>query len=156
MEFVVWSFDCVDDKLFVSVSVSFSVGVNGWSIGEFSTSKPNETSFNSISIDLFKNTTGGAFDCRLSNDDNDEEDEWDDKRGDDCSGTTVGGGGGGGIAVWEVGCEGGKVIFVLSSFVVDTNGFIFERLLRIVGRRVPFCVDWKRRLSLVIEDDVFV
>jgi hypothetical protein len=63
----------------VSVSISFSIGidggVNGLSIDGFSTSKPNETSFNSISIDLFRKTTGGAFDCRLSEDDNDEEDE---------------------------------------------------------------------------------
>ncbi len=123
-------------------------GVGGLSEVGFSISKPNETSFNSISIDLFRKTTGGALDCRLSNDDNDEDDEWDDKRGDDCSGTDVEGN----TDVWEMdeggGRAGGEVIFVFSSFVVvETNGFIFERLFCIVGRRIPFCIDWKRGLS---------
>jgi hypothetical protein len=40
------------------------------------------------------------------------------------------------------GRAGGEVIFVFSSFVVvETNGFIFERLFCIVGRSIPFCVD---------------
>ncbi len=74
MEFVNRSFD----EGFISFSIDGSDGnggVEGLSDGEFSISKPNETSFNSISIDLFRKTTGGAFDCRLSNDDNDEDDE---------------------------------------------------------------------------------
>ena len=40
-----------------------------------SRSKPNETSLSSISIDLFKKTTGGGLDCRFKSDDNDDEDE---------------------------------------------------------------------------------
>ncbi len=154
------SLDCMDDGN-ISVSLSVNGGddvcVEGWSDDGFSISKPNETSFNWTSTDLFRKTTGGGFDCRLSDDDSEEEDEWDDKRGDDCSGKLFNTDDADG---WETGCEGGEIVFVFSSFVVvETNGFTFESVLWIVERIVPFRVDddggggWKRRLSLVLEDD---
>lgn len=183
---------CVDDVSvldsiwgsFSSESVGICGGVNGdcgagGGVGVlalsdddsgFSKSKPNETSVKSTSLDLFRKTTGGGFDCRLTNDGNDEEDEWDDKRGDDCSVTGLDMDGtcdwvcdGDCADGWDtVGEEGSggedeeEFVVLLSSLfpVVDINGFIFERLLRIVGRTTPFCVDdWKRRLSLVFEDN---
>ncbi len=82
MEFVNRSFDDEFSSFSIDDSDGCSGGGSGGEVGGlsdigggFSRSKPNETSFNSISIDLLRKTTGGAFDCRLSNDDNDEEDE---------------------------------------------------------------------------------
>ena len=46
-----------------------------------SRSKPNETSLSSISMDLFRKTTGGGLDCRFINDDdNDDEKMTEDDR----------------------------------------------------------------------------
>ena len=133
------------------------VGVEGLSVAvvvDVSISKPNETSFNSISIDLLRKTTGGAtFDCRLSREDNDDDDEWDDRRGDVCSEIEDDDGGGSGIGGIAAGISvdtaegggGGRETEVVwsSSFVIGID----DLELDVVERLSPFCVGWKRRLS---------